>query len=210
MFEYRNIKPVIICCVFSLLSACSGLENKRGANLPPVMVVSQQAARPSDTEREALTWLAAYRTQSSASAEEQRREYQAAQAAVGKEFSDSNRLRLAVALSLPGAPWRDDNMLMKVLDTPPSLLKQPDSSINQLAFLLYKQAQERQRLREEPRKRESDLLDEQKRLREEQKRRDAELIEAQRRNDELQMKLDALRRIDQEIKHRKNGLDNTP
>jgi hypothetical protein len=47
-------------------------------------------------------------------------------------------------------------------------------------------------------------------LREEQKRHEAELLEGQRRNDELQMKLDALRRIDQDLKLRKHGLESIP
>jgi hypothetical protein len=160
----------------------------------------------SDQESDVLSWLAAYRTLSNASVDEQRKEYQAAQAALNKESSDSNRLRLALALSLPGVPWRDDNKLMATLEAPPSLFKLLDPPLHQLAFVLYKQAQERQRLRDEQHKHENEWLDEQKRLRDEQKRHEAELIEARRQTEELQMKLDALRRIDQDIKQRKHGL----
>ena len=76
--------------------------------------------------------------------------------------------------------------------------------------MLYKQAQERQRLRDEQHKHENELLEELKRLRDEQKRHETELLEAQHRNDELQMKLDALRRIDQDLKQRKHSLESIP
>jgi len=100
---------------------------------------------------------------------------------------------------------------MSTLEATPSLFKLSDDPLHQLVFVLYKQAQERQRLRDEQRKRETDLLDEQKqRLHDEQRRHEAELLGEQRQNEELQMKLDALRRIDQDIKQRKHGLENTP
>jgi hypothetical protein len=189
------------------LTACSILD-LRSDNSSPVATgvsIDQQVS-----EKEALNWIASYRTLASASSDDQRREYQAAQAAIGKEYSEGNRIRLALALSLPGVPWRDDGKLINLLETPPSLLRRPDSPLHQLLFLVFKQAQERQRLRDEQRKRESDLLDEQKRLRDEQRRHEAELLEERRRNEDLQMKLDALRRIDQVIKQRKHGLESAP
>jgi len=206
MLETKKVITVLVCC--ALLSACAVFEERRVSNPPAVTGVS--ATRWSDTEREALTWLASYRVLANAPLDEQRREYLAAQAASSKENSDSNRLRLALTLSLPGVPWRDDNKLIATLEAPPSLFKLPDSPLHQLVFVLYKQAQERQRLRDDQRKRENELLEEQKRLRDEQKRHEAELLDEQRRNEELQMKLDALRRIDQDIKHRKHGLESTP
>jgi hypothetical protein len=189
------------------MTACSSLDIRRD-NSPPVATgvsIDQQVS-----EKEALNWIASYRALSSASTDDQRREYQAAQAAIGREFSEANRIRLALALSLPGAPWRDDNKLISLLETPPNLLRRPDSPLHQLLFLVFKQTQDRQRLRDEQRKRENDLLEEQKRLRDEQRRHEAELLEERRRNEDLQMKLDALRRIDQVIKQRKHGLESAP
>lgn len=204
MFERRLI-PALLYCI--LLTACSSLDVRRdNSTLTPTNTSIDRRA----SESEALNWIARYRALASASPEEQRREYQAAQAAIGKEYSESNRIRLALALSLPGAPWRDDNRLISVLDIPPNLLKRSDSPLHQLLFMVFKQAQERQRLREEQRKREADLLEEQKRLRDEQRRHETELLEERRRNEDLQMKLDALRRIDQVIKQRKHGLESTP
>lgn len=204
MFE-RRLVPVLLYCI--LLTACSSLDVRRDNS---VLTPTDTSIDRRASESEALNWIASYRALASASSDEQRREYQAAQAAIGKEYSESNRIRLALALSLPGAPWRDDNRLISVLDIPPNLLKRSDSPLHQLLFMVFKQAQERQRLREEQRKREADLLEEQKRLRDEQRRHETELLEERRRNEDLQMKLDALRRIDQVIKQRKHGLESTP
>ena len=202
----RKKMTALLCC--GLVSACAVLDEKRDANIP---VENPVAIQFSNQQNDALSWLAAYRTLGNASLDEQRKEYLAAQAALSKEANESNRLRLALALSLPNVPWRDDNRLLNTLESPPSLIKSPDSPVHQLGFLLYRQAQERQRLRDEQRRHENDLLDEQKqRLRDEQRRREAELLDEQRRNDELQMKLDALRRIDQDIKLRKHDLESTP
>jgi len=206
MFERKTI-VLLLCC--GLLSACAIFDGARNTSSP----VPFETPRPrlSDQESEVLSWLAAYRMLANASLDEQRKVYQGAQAALAKNNSDSNRLRLALALSLPGVPWRDDNKLMSTLEATPSLFKLSDDPLHQLVFVLYKQAQERQRLRDEQRKRETDLLDEQKqRLHDEQRRHEAELLGEQRQNEELQMKLDALRRIDQDIKQRKHGLENTP
>ena len=206
MLERQTI-AALLCVGF--VAGCSTLGEKRNPDFH-FASESPTAIWSKNPESEALLWLAAYRSLSNASLDEQRKEYLAAQAAASKEGSDSNRLRLALALSLPGVPWRDDNKLINTLESPTSLFKLPDSPLHQLVFVLYKQAQERQRLREEQRKHENELQEDLKRLREEQKRHEAELLEGQRRNDELQMKLDALRRIDQDLKQRKHGLESTP
>ena len=201
----RRLVPLLLCCL--LLTACSSLNLRRDDSPSAAAGVSleQQVS-----EKEALNWIASYRALANASPDEQRREYQAAQAAIGKEFSETNRIRLALALSLPGAPWRDDNKLISLLEASPTLLKRADLPLQQVLFLVFKHAQERQRLRDEQRKRESELLDDQKRLRDELRRHEAELLEERRRNEDLQMKLDALRRIDQVIKQRKHGLESAP
>jgi hypothetical protein len=206
MLERQTIAALL--CI-GLISGCSSPGEKRN---PDFRFASESptAIWSKNPESEALAWLAAYRALSNAALDEQRKEYQAAQAAASKDGSDSNRLRLALALSLPGVPWRDDSKLITTLESPTSLFKLPDSPLHQLVFMLYKQAQERQRLRDEQRKHESELLEDLKRLRDEQKRHEAELLEGQRRNDELQMKLDALRRIDQDLKQRKHGLESIP
>lgn len=201
----RRLVSLLLCCIS--LTACSSLDLRRDDSS---LVATGVSIDQRVSEKEALNWIASYRALASASSDDQRREYQAAQAAIGKEFSEVNRIRLALALSLPGAPWRDDNKLTSLMEASPTLLKRSDSPLHQLLFLVFKQAQERQRLRDEQRKRESELLEEQKRLRDELRRHEAELLEERRRNEDLQMKLDALRRIDQVIKQRKHGLESAP
>ena len=188
MLERKTI-AILLCA--GIIAGCSVLEKKQSSVLHPPIEDPATTWRENQ-ESEVLAWIAAYRTLSSASLEKQRTEYQAAQTALAKAGSESNRLRLALVLSLPGIPWRDDNKLMNTLESPSSLLKATDSPLNQLAFMLYKQAQERLRLRDE------------------QRRRDAELFEEQRRSEELQMKLEALRRIDQDLKHRNSSPESLP
>jgi len=147
MLEGKKLAAVLLCC--SLLPGCAVFEGKRSPN------VGNEASMPrssSGPESDTLAWLAAYRVLSNTSVDEQHKEYLAAQAAASKDYSDGNRLRLALALSLPGVPWRDDNKLMATLEAPPSLFRLPYSPLHQLVFVLYKQAQERQRLRDDQRK----------------------------------------------------------
>lgn len=188
MLERKTI-ALLLCA--GVIAGCSALKEKQNPVLQPP-IEDPATIWQKNQENEVLALIATYRALSSASLEKQRTEYQAAQSALAKAGSENNRLRLALALSLPGIPWRDDNKLMNTLESPSSLLKATDSPLNQLAFMLYKQAQERLRLRDELR------------------RRDAELFEEQRRSEELQMKLDALRRIDQDLKHRNNSVESLP
>jgi len=120
--------------------------------------------------------------------DEQRREFTAVQSAFEKTASDSNRLRLALALSLPQAPWRDDARVISLLaewatDTKPTLTRQ-------VAQLLYRLTVERQRLLKDEQRRSEGLQQG------EQKRTEALLHDERRKVEELQQKLDALREID--------------
>lgn len=120
--------------------------------------------------------------------EEQRKEFAAAQAAFDQAATEASRLRLALALSLPQAPWRDDARVVSLLAEPNV---EPNPGLRRrVAQLLYRLTVERQRLvREEQKRVENGQQADQKRL-------EAMLHDERRKSDELQQKLEALREID--------------
>ena len=126
-------------------------------------------------------------------ADQQRQEYLAAQQAFAGEASEMNRLRLALALCLPNATWRDDARLAKLLEESSSLNAAEGSAMRQLALLLYQEVGER---RQEEQRLEASLRDE-------RRRHEAQQREDKRRIDELQSKLDALMEIEREFSRRR-------
>lgn len=138
--------------------------------------------------RDVSELLERYERVAGQSAEEQKREFVVAQAAFEQRSNETNRLRLALALSLPQAPWRDDARVISLLaewvaDPNPTLRRQ-------VAQLLYRLTVERQRLlREEQRRIEGLQLSE-------QKKSETMLHDERKKVEELQQKLDALRQID--------------
>lgn len=126
------------------------------------------------------------------SGEVQHQELLAAQAEYERNSGDGlNRLRLALALSMPKASWRDDARVIALLgDWPPGA---EPSLRRQVALLVHRLATERHRLlKEESRRYEA--------LRDEHRRTDATLRESQRKLEELQQKLEALRAIDRDTR----------
>lgn len=184
----RGPVSILFCCV--LVAACARFDE--ALSPPPAPAVVSTVMPPPPPDSELLSWLSAYQTLANAPPEEQRKAYLAAQAAFAKVPHDGNRLRLALALSLPALAWRDESRLLSLLEPARGQGKMPDSPRQQLAFLLYRQVQERQRLREELRRCENGLLEE------------------LGRSEALQLKLEALRRIDQDIKQRKHPLESPP
>jgi hypothetical protein len=107
-------------------------------------------------------------------AEEQRREYQSAQAAFEKQPGDSQRLRLALLLTQPRAPWRDDARALQLLGGMEAVPAGQPSPRRDLAVLIQKLVAERQR----------------------------QVREEHRRAEDLQQKLDGLRAIDRESRQK--------
>ncbi|MDD5247585.1 MAG: hypothetical protein PHY45_01280 [Rhodocyclaceae bacterium] len=147
------------------------------APLPRLPVVSPQG-------REALDQLEYFERLSGLPVEQQNVEYGAAKAAFEREPSDANRLRLALALSLPQTPWHDDAKVVLLLAAFEPSRKASGGPLRELAALVEQGAVERMRLRDEHRRREAAWRDEQHRI------------------EELQQKLEALRAIDREMRQR--------
>lgn len=134
---------------------------------------------------DALAALEYYERLAGMSVEQQGVEYAAAAGAYDVSPNEGNRLRLALALSVP--PWRDDVRVVALLASFEQQARNEETaSLRQLALLLRKAAAERLRLRDE--------------ARQDWRRREALLREEQRRNEELQQKLEALRAIERDMR----------
>lgn len=107
-------------------------------------------------------------------AEEQRREFQAAQTTFDRQPGDLQRLRLALLLTLPRAPWRDDARALQLLGGMEAVPPGQASPRRDLAVLIQKLVAERQR----------------------------QVREEHRKSEDLQQKLDSLRAIDRETRQR--------
>jgi hypothetical protein len=144
-----------------------------------VMGITGCAGTPwvSGEAREVAELLAYYERLNGMPADEQRREFNAAQVAFERQAGASQRLRLALLLLLPRAAWRDDARVLHLLGGIEPVPVEQASPRHELALLLQKLVGERQRL----------LRDEHKKA------------------EDLQQKLDALRAIDRDSRRRPPG-----
>ncbi len=132
----------------------------------------------------------------------QRAAYHAAVQELERQPDDLARMRLALVLSIPRAPWRDDARLLSLLaEIEPGTTGSGHRALAQLirSLLLEQQrllAEERQRL----------AAEQQKAVREEHQRMVTErqrlVRDEQRRAEELQAKLDALLKIDRQMRQK--------
>jgi hypothetical protein len=128
-------------------------------------------------------------------ADDQLRAYQEAQTNFEQQPGDQQRLRLALVLTLPRAPWRDDARVLQLIE---SIAEAPVDKISphrDFALVLQKLINERLRLlREDQRKAE----DAQQKLQNQLAERQRQLREEHRKVEVLQEKVDALRTIDRD------------
>ncbi|MGB0126871.1 MAG: hypothetical protein WBP72_04465 [Rhodocyclaceae bacterium] len=157
---------------------------------------------------EVQSFLAYYQRMLGTSAEDLRKEFAAVNLIFNRDKSDLTRMKLALLMSLPGGPFRDDSRLTSLLDGAASKAFPPDSPRHQFLVLLSRLTSERLRQvgaaeREGARKLETQLRDEQRRAEDEQKRAEElqkRADEAQKRADEVQQKLDKLLAIEREMR----------
>ena len=171
------------------------------ASVPaPVVVPASVSVPPKGSEADEVVALLAYFQRVSAmGAEDLRREYNTVNAAFNKDKIESQRLKLALLLSVPQAPFGDDKRLISLLETAPTRNAPADSPQRELLTLLQKLTAERVRQvnlsKEEQKRTDTQTRDEQKRL-------EQQVKDEQKRADELQQKLDALLAIDRDLRHR--------
>jgi hypothetical protein len=152
----RNFLRVLAAILSLLLAGCAGT---------PLL---------SSNAREVVDLLDYHEKLNAMAADEQRREYQAAQAAFERQSGDMQRLRLALLLTLPRVSWRDDARALQLLGGLDAVPADRPSPKRDLALLIQKLVGERQR----------------------------QLRDEQRKVEDLQQKLDALRAIDREIRQK--------
>lgn len=155
-----------ILLAIALLAGCTGI--------PPAP----------DEAQEVAGMLASFERLATLKADEQRREFNMAQAAHEKTPNDTTRLNLALAMLLPRAPWRDDARVQLLLGGIEAAPGDRRSARHDLAQLLLRLVAERQRTqRDEQRKAEQFAQ---------------QLREERRKNEEIQQKIESLRAIDRE------------
>ncbi len=183
--RYRIPFVAVIVCAFGL-TACS---------LPLPL-----ARNAETTQVEEL--LAHYRYMSMATLDDQRNEFIEASLVYKHSPTDGTRLRLALALLIPGAPWRDDAraaQLLGAIDSTPS-------PRHDLVVLLEQMAQ----LRHDDLKRCERKMEV---IRDERRKAEQKLEIAQeecKRADLLQQKLDKLRNIDRDLRNKRPLRRTTP
>lgn len=152
------------------------------------------------TENDAvMEMLQQYGTLAALPLEAQQQEYAAAVAAFEGQPGDVQRLRLALMLSLPRAPWRDDARVLQLVE---SIAENPvahESPQRDLATLIHRQTLERLRLLREEQARAEAF---QSKLQGALADRQRQLAEEQRRASDLQHKLDKLLVIDRTSRRR--------
>jgi len=131
-------RRIAIALIASLLAGCGtvGIEGQ-----PPVPGV--QAITPSRHASEAESLLIYYQHVKKLAGPDLGREHETARQAYTRSRSDFNRVRYAMVLSLPGAPFADEARALEMLDP---VAKSPDGRLGGLAALLLSQLQERKRL----------------------------------------------------------------
>jgi hypothetical protein len=119
--------------------------------------------------------------------DEQRREFNSAQAEHDRAATDTTRLKLALMMLLPRAPWRDDARALSLLGAIEATPGGQPSARHDLAQTLSRMLRAQ---RDEQRK--GDSLSQQ-------------LREERRKLEEAQQKIDSLRAIDRESRMRRKS-----
>jgi len=184
MLDRRAIASLSWCV---LIASCACVGDGSELAIP-------RAVEIPDPGRDLSVLLSSFEALATAPAVEQRKEYMTAREVFSVETNEINRLRLALAISLPAISSDHESQGLNMLAAPPAISETQDvgTPVRQLTMLLRRHLQERHSLHEDKRQRE------------------AELREKQRQIEDLQMKLDNLRRIDQGVTRRKHNLESSP
>jgi hypothetical protein len=112
---------------------------------PPVPApVPIEVLPPVDEAKQVAELIAFYTRVAALPTEEQKREFGAATQAYNRDRSMVNRIRLAVALALPGTPFEDDARAIGLLE-PYAAPTAGSSPLRQFAALLHAQLSDRVR-----------------------------------------------------------------
>lgn len=121
-----------------LLASCGVLRGLEGRE--PAPWVQAGGPQPASDAESLLLYFQHVRKLPGA---ELGREHEAARQAYARARSDFNRVRLAMTLALPNAPFGDEPRALELLDP---VAKNPSGQLQGLAYVLVSQIQERKRL----------------------------------------------------------------
>jgi len=130
---------LVLMALLSLLSAgCGVLRSVEPeiASEPPVAPVVE---RPASDSEKLLMYFGHVRKLSAAGLA---KEYETVRQHRAQTTSDSNRVRYAIVLSVPGSAFRDDARALEALEP---LLRKPDAALHSLAFMVSTQIEEQRR-----------------------------------------------------------------
>lgn len=167
----KRLRPQSAILAILLITGC--------ANIPPAPDESQEVAG----------MLANFERLATLKPEEQRSEFNAAQAAHERTANDTTRLNLALAMLVPRAPWRDDTRVQSLLGGIEAAAGEQRSARHDLAQLLLRLVAERQRTQRDEQRKVEQLAH--------------QLREEKRKSEEMQQKIESLRTIDRETYKRK-------
>lgn len=194
----------------SMLAGCQ-LPLQRPTPSAPATTPAIVPAPPDEVreaERDVLELLAYFQRAVALSAEDLRKEYVNTSNTYQHDKSESQRLKLVLLLSVPGASFRDDAKLSALLDAVPvkQATQEAPPAYRQLNVLLQKLHGERlKQVREEQKRVDALPKEDAKRiedLKDQNKKLEQQAAEQKARADELQKKLDAMLNIERELRNR--------
>jgi hypothetical protein len=142
-----------------------------------------------DEAQEVAAMLGSHERLATLKVDEQRREFNAALAAHEQTANDTTRLKLALVMLLPRAPWRDDARVQALLGAIEAAPAGQSSVRHDLAQLLLRLMAERHRAQRDEQRKAEQIAQ--------------QLREERRKSEEMQQKIESLRSIDRETYKRK-------
>ena len=135
-----------LCLAVSVLAGCAlfNAETPESRTTPPA-AIADPGVDVTRERAEVSALLAYYQDVQGLTAEEQKREHQAISHGFTRDRSELSRLKLALLMCLPQAPWRDDARLLVLLEGASSRKAAPDSPLRHFVGLLQRMIQERLR-----------------------------------------------------------------
>jgi hypothetical protein len=132
------MKRAAMAIFCGVLAGCAGLTGTESQ--PPAPWVQAGSPQPASDAENLLLY---YQHVKKLGGPELNREHETARQALARSRSEFNRVRYAMVLSLPGAPFGDEARALELLEP---IAKNPNGRLGGLAALLVSQLQERKRL----------------------------------------------------------------